>query len=233
MATITAESILDRAATIIQDETNARWPLDELLRWLNDGQREIVLLKPDAYTQNTSKKMTSGTKQSLPSDGLVLIDVPRNLGSDGETPGKVVRVIDRRILDDQLPEWHKTGSATSEIDHYAFDARDPKHFYVWPPSDGTGYIELIYSSSPGDVLTRSDIITLDDIYSNALLDYILYRAYLKDADYTANNNRAMAARGSFMQSLGRQDLAEMIYNPNISQQNRQGNMMTSPGGGGR
>jgi hypothetical protein len=41
----------------------------------------------------------------------------------------------------------------------------------------------------------------------------------------------MAARASFLQSLGRQDIAEAVYNPNIPQQARTGNMMTTPSGG--
>lgn len=209
--TIFAKEITNRAATIIQDETGTRWPVEELLDWLNDGQREIVLLKPDASIKNESMALTSGTKQNLPTDGIALIDVPRNMGS-GESAGKVIRHIQRRILDDQLPNWH-TASAQSAVDHFAFDARDPKHFYVYPPSDGTSQVEVIYSAAPDVIASKEDEISLDDIYSNALLDYILYRAYSKDSDYTGNDNRAMAARSSFLQSLGRQDMAEMIYSP--------------------
>jgi hypothetical protein len=230
MATITAESIIERATIIIQDETGTRWPSEELLKWLNDGQREVVMLKPDAYAQNESVALDTGTKQSLPADGISLIDVVRNMGVDGSTPGKVIRLIDRRILDDQHPDWHSVDQV-GDVDHYAFDQRDPRHFYVWPPADGTSQVEVIYSAAPTEILVASNTISLDDVYANALLDYILYRAYSKDADYTGNAQRALAARASFMQSLGRQDIAEAVYNPNIPQQARTGNMMTTPSGG--
>lgn len=230
MATITAQSIIDRAAIIIQDETGTRWPSDELLKWLNDGQREIVMLKPDSYAQNESMALAAGTKQSLPTAGIALIDVVRNMGVDGSTPGKVIRRIDRRILDDQHPDWHEE-TPSAEVGHYAFDQRDPKHFYVWPPADGTTQVEIIYSASPTEISDPANTITLDDVYANALLDYILYRAYSKDADYAGNAQRAISARASFMASLGLQDYAEAVYNPNIPQGARAGNLMTTPSGG--
>jgi hypothetical protein len=230
MPTVTAEAILGRAATIIQDETGTRWPPEELLKWLNDGQREVVMLKPDAYAQNESVALVSGTKQTIPANGIALIDVVRNMGTTGTTPGKVVRLIDRRILDDQHPDWHSVDQVR-EVDHYVFDQRDPRHFYVWPPANGSTQVEAIYSAAPTEISAATSTITLDDVYANALLDYILYRAYSKDADYTGNAQRAMAARASFLQSLGRQDTAEAVYNPNIPQQARTGNMMTTPSGG--
>lgn len=211
MGTILASTILSRAGTIIQDETNARWPQAELLKWLNDGQREIVLLKPDSYAQNESVALVAGTKQSIPATGIALIDVVRNMGTGGSTPGRAIRLIQRKILDEQLPDWH-TETAAAIIKHFTFDDRDPKRYYVYPPSDGTTKIEVVYSSAPADV-TVSDPITLDDIYSNALLDYVLYRAYQKDADYAANDARVAAAYQAFQNSLGLRDQREKVDDP--------------------
>ena len=46
------------------------------------------------------------------------------------------------------------------------------------------------------------VINLDDIYANVILDYLLYRAYSKDADYAANGQRAINHLNSFNSSLG-------------------------------
>lgn len=231
MATINAKAILERASTIIQDETNIRWPPEELLDWLNDAQREIVRIKPDAFAKNEARQLTQGTKQELAPDGIALIDVPRNMGIDGQTPGKVIRQIPRRQLDDQRPDWHSQDPA-QEVDHFMFDSRDPKHFYVWPPSDGNGYAEQIYSSAPDEVTDpESETITLDDVYANTILDFILYRAYMKDADYAGNAQRAAAAYNSFLQALGLQGQVQAIVNPNVPQEARAANLMSTPGGG--
>ena len=46
------------------------------------------------------------------------------------------------------------------------------------------------------------MISLDDIYANALLDFILYRAYSKDAEFAANAVRSNAHLTAFGSSLG-------------------------------
>ena len=101
MPTVTVNSTLARAAVLLQDVSNIRWPLPELLDWLNDGQREIVLKKPNASIKNEPFVLAVGTKQTLPADGVQLIDVVRNL------PGTAIRIVSREILDAQLPDWHE------------------------------------------------------------------------------------------------------------------------------
>jgi len=201
MPTITAQTLIDRAEVILQDTTNIRWPASELLGWLNDGQREVVMLRPDAFAKTASMALVSGTKQSIPSDGYSLLKVVRNMGSGGSTPGRAVRKVPQELLDSQNPDWH-AATATSVVQHYAFDSRSPKIFYVYPPSLGTTQIELLYSAAPTDVAAIGNTITLDDIYANPLIDYILFRAYSKDMEDIGNKERAVAHRQSFENSLG-------------------------------
>ena len=42
MATTKVVDILDRASIILQDNTNVRFPNDELLKFFNDAQKEVV-----------------------------------------------------------------------------------------------------------------------------------------------------------------------------------------------
>ena len=216
MRTITAQEIINKVQIVLQDTTGIRWPdTTELLGWLNDGQREVLVFKPNANVVNTSIQLASGTKQSLPADGIQLIDVPRNMGSDGATPGKAIRIAMREILDAQSPDWHtETPSATTK--HYMYTPLDPKHFYVYPPSNGAGQVELIYAAVPAKVATIANMISLDDIYSNVLVDYILYRAYSKDSDYAANPQRAAASQAAYTAALTGKAQAEVIVNPNTT-----------------
>lgn len=217
---ITSYSIITRAGTILQDTTNVRWPLTELVQWFNDGQREIALLKPEASVTNTTLQLTSGnTKQTLPSAAIRLIDVVRNMGTDGDTPGSAVRLVMREVLDAQRPNWHSEAGAPT-IKHFMFDKRDPKTFYVYPkPSSGV-YLELVYSVSPTDVTESNGAVSgnlsLDDIYSNAVLDYVLYRAYSKDAEYAANAERAVAHYQAFAASIGARTTTDAGSNPNAN-----------------
>jgi hypothetical protein len=197
MATITVTTLLNNAAIILSDTTFVRWTQNELLAWLNDGQREIATYKPNAFTKNVSVALVTGTKQSLPSDAISLVDIVRNMGTNGTTPGRAIRAVSREILDAQTPYWH-SATASSEVKQFSYTPLDLKRFYVTPPqpATNTGYVEMVYLAYPTDA-TLSSTVTLDDIYVNALLSYILYRAYSKDSEYAANT----ALAGSYYQQF--------------------------------
>lgn len=223
MATILAISILDRASRLLQDDTHIRFPEQELLMFLNDGQREVVLHRPDSNmvnTQLTGTALASGSKQVLPSAALRLIQVIRNVN------GRSVTQVDRRILDESLPNWHNTVDATGAIQHYVHEASDPKVFYVYPKAiQNTTALEVAYSASPSDIVIAdtdflggsgtdsTTVIGLDDTYGNCLLDYILYRAYQKDSSFAGNAQRSLMHYQSFSNALGIKTQADAALMP--------------------
>jgi hypothetical protein len=204
---IAAQALIRRVVETLQDTTSIRWPVAELVRYLNDGQREIIVHRPDAMVTNASLTLSAGTKQSLPANGAKLIDVVRN--SAGTK--RAIRMCAREILDAQSPGWHNLSGVT-EIVHFMFDPRDPKVFYVYPPAQSAGAsVDLVYSALPTDIAEPaagtdysavSGAISVPDIYSNALQDYVLYRAYTKDSQYAGNEARAQARYAAFANALG-------------------------------
>lgn len=204
--TTAAQSIIRRVVETLQDTTSVRWPVAELVRYLNDGQREVVLYRPDSMVTNATVTLSGGAKQTLPSNGSKLIDVIRNTSGNKRS----VRMTSRNILDTQTPSWYNLTGVT-EILHYMYDPRDPKVFYVYPPAASTGAsVDLVYSAYPSDITEPADgavysavtgNISLPDIYANILADYILYRAYTKDTEYAGNAARAQAHYGAFQAAL--------------------------------
>ena len=65
--TITGESLIDRIQDILQDTTSVRWPEAELLRYINDAQREVTNLRPESTATTSNMVCVAGTKQALPS----------------------------------------------------------------------------------------------------------------------------------------------------------------------
>jgi hypothetical protein len=203
---ISAQSIIRRVVETMQDNTSVRWPVAELVRYLNDGQREVVLYRPDSMVTNATVALVAGAKQAIPTNGSKLIDVIRNTGGSKRS----VRMTVRNILDTQSPNWYNLTGLT-EILHYMYDPRDPKVFYVYPPAAASGAsVEIVYSAYPTDITEPADgavysavtgNISLPDIYGNVLADYILYRAYTKDSEYAGNAQRAQAHYGAFQAAL--------------------------------
>jgi len=191
MGTILVTTCLDDAATILQDEGYARFSEDELLAWFNAAVRDIVALKPDANTETEAVQLQAGTLQALPAEAIVLIDVPRNMGADGETPGRIINEGNRGLLDAQHPSW-QTDTASATVLVYMYDPRRPKEFSVYPPQPAAnqGYVDMVTSKMPATaVLTEetrdTETIPLDDVYANAIVHATVVRALLKDPEYAA------------------------------------------------
>ena len=83
---IAASVVIDKAATTLYDETNIRWTEAELLSYLNEGILAVLAYKPDAYVVDAAVALVAGSRQTIPSTGVELLDVMRNEGDDGATP---------------------------------------------------------------------------------------------------------------------------------------------------
>ena len=216
---IPAQSVIRRCVETLQDNTSIRWPVSELVRYLNDAQREVILYRPDAAVTNASVPLVTGSRQNLPVGGTKLVEVVRN--SAGTK--RAVRMVNREVLDAQLPGWHAQTGVT-EILHYMYDPREPRVFYVYPPAAATGAaVDLSYASMPTDIAEPSEgalytsvtgNLGVPDIYGNAVQDYVLYRAYTKDSEYAGNAARAQAHYGAFANALGVEVKATLAVGPN-------------------
>jgi hypothetical protein len=218
---VSVQSVIDRVQTTLQDTTGVRWPVvNELVLWINDAQREIALLKPDASAKNTTITLATGTKQDIPSDGNRLLRVVRNMSAaSGGTGKRSVRLVQREVLDAQTPDWHDptvTGDAahTSIVKHYVYDEQNPRNFYVYPGIAGDAYLEIIYSANPSTV-AQGDNLDIPDIYANAVMNYVLYMAYMKDADYAGNNQRAASHFQIFTTSVTGKGQVDALTTPNV------------------
>ena len=213
---LTPQAVLTRAGDLIQDATNVRWPIEELLRYLNDGRREVAIARPDLYAKSAVVTLVNGTKQEVPAEASRLIDAVRNVNVDS-SPGRAVRIVEREVLDAQRPDWHS--EATGPVKHFMFDERTPKVFYVYPPAVSGAKLEIAYSQSPQELLVANiatDQLTAEDIYTGALVDYVCYRAFSKDAEYAGNQQRALSHYQQFSNALGIGVRSTVAVSPNVS-----------------
>lgn len=230
---VLASDIISRAQVVVQDTTGVRWPFAELLQWLNDGQREVALYKPSATAANVAIMLQQGTLQNIGPGGLALLRVVRNLKTPVGNPrigGRACRIVQREVLDAQHPAWHDPDvfPYAKEVKHFCFDDSDPTNFYIFPGNNGTGAVEAVISKSPSDIVLTSGAdannilsyrlpIQVPDIYANCLLDYTLFRAYSKDADYAGNADRSATHYTMFTTALGAKQMNETTINPNTGQ----------------
>ena len=206
MAT-TVRSILNRSASLLNDEEYVRWTEAELLEWLNDGQRVIARgPSTDAYVLRDNVTAVAGTVQALPDNGLRLVDVVRNVSGGG-----AIHQADYATVDALSSTWRAATVGAAEV--YFYDDRNPKEFEVYPPQTGGESIEVVYNAQPGDVAVTGNI-AISDMYSDSLIDYIVYRGLSKDTEETsAELGRATAFYRAFMIGIGYKETTDGQIEP--------------------
>lgn len=205
MANVTVRHVIDLAQDLIQDEDEDRWDDSDLINWYNLSAREIVSLRPDANPVVLNMLMASGTKQDIPAKGISMIDAVRNMGADGATPGVGIVKSSVAIIQAFDLSWN-TATSTVAINNWM--PISPTQFYVYPPSDGTGYIEIINSQVPATVVYdaagnwESNLAGVKENFVNALVHNILYYAFSRDTDIQSSQSKALTYRGMVMNDLG-------------------------------
>ena len=214
MTALTAAAVTTRVSTLLQDPTNIRWTVTELLTYISDAQREICVAKLDECVKTATTTLVVGTRQVLPDDGVALLDIPRNMGVGGNTPGRAPRVVTREILDAQNPNWHFS-TAAAEVIHYTFDPQNQKVFYVYPPqpASGQGSLELIYAAEPLEV-SLGGSLSLSTVWLPVVVNYTLFRCYSKDAEYAANATLANTYASLFAAQLSARSNAVRVSDVN-------------------
>lgn len=208
---VLASTVLDNARILLNDTDDGgiRWQDAELLAWLNEAMAEVVRIAPQASAKTLDHELIPGTLQSIPDDGVQLINIFRNAPN-----GRVIRIVDAAIMDNERPTWHQDPMSSAAI-RYSFDPRSPRTFSVYPPNDGTGRVSLVYSAAPTIVTSKTQNISVPDIYAAPLTNYICYRAWLKLVDNANSTKRASDFKALFDGQMGVKKQAEAETNPNL------------------
>jgi hypothetical protein len=135
----------------------------------------------------------------------------------GYTAGPGISIVEMEILEAYRPDWPQA-AASNTIEHYMFDERFPAVCHVFPPADTAAYVELVYVAKPTDCATTASTLSLGDEYANALLYFVLARAYEKDTDNPNSASRAQHYYSLFYQSLGLKADSDVKTSPNLARQ---------------
>ena len=124
MAVLTCGDLIDGVQqTQLNDVDKVTWGETELIAALNQALAMLIGVRPDASAKVAELACVSGTRQTLPDDGLRLLKVVRNIKTGG-LAGRAVRLMNMNDLDSIAPDWHSEPEKDS-IKEYMFDERSP------------------------------------------------------------------------------------------------------------
>ncbi len=175
---ILASAIITSLRSILLDPSpGVTWTDARLLSLLNEAERAVCLAKRDVFTTVANITLAAGTLQSVPAGSTGIIDLYENTAG---TKRRAI-LVDRARLDASNPAW-PSDTATSIVNFWFPDARDPTRFHVSPPQVGSNSIAALYGMTPTPIAAVGSNINLPDIYEHVLKCFVLGECYAENAD---------------------------------------------------
>lgn len=205
--------VIAAARIPLMDRIPIQWQDDELLGYLNQGRAELYAARPDIYEYSGPVVLAQGTDQILPFNSRKLLRV---LGNISHPEQRDILEANEQMLGRVRPRW-RNEPPNDEIQHVIFDETAPTRFQVYPPAKA-GVVIGMSLASPPTVLLQGDLAGTELIEAElaySLIDYVMWRAYLKENDSSPVPQAVMQAHQQAWQSLLSGDLAtSMRVSPN-------------------
>ena len=215
--------------------------------YTNYGQMALAKFLPQAGSRVDAVRLLPGTRQDftkiLSADikpgagaaadtyGIAVLGMSRNMGDDGQTPGRVIRVVDKYTKDTNDPLWHtKTGTTVLE---FMADSNTPRVVYVTPgiPPSPTVWAEVswmaepnrvpaggapgteVYPYTPGSGSTA--LLGIHDQFVEDLHNYVAAMCLMKGSKLNQNLAKASNHVSLFTASVNAQATVLTGVNPNL------------------
>lgn len=207
MATTTVGQCVDLAERKILDESNDEYSEQNMLDLYHLTIKEIIHLVPRSHTDSRILKMAPSTRQVCPADGVELVDVIQNFGTDGVTAGPAIRETTLDVMRALLPGWEADPPA-DVTQHFIRLPESKVSFLIYPRSTGNNYLLTRVTTIPAKVLWDAGgdwklaIIPIDDTFSHAIINGMVYIAFDDDSDTPGNTPRSQLYYQRFLQDLG-------------------------------
>lgn len=175
------QDIVTRVRRTFGDEAAVQVSDADVMRWINDGQIEIVKHNDNALqTTSLVSLVANQSTYALPADLLVLRSLRYKFADMLSFSN--LRYKNMQQFDETMDLWDGT--------HYS--AGHPVYFTTYennvvlfptPNQASTNGLKILYNDTPTAVTGLSDALSLPLIYHNILVQYCMWQASLLDEDH--------------------------------------------------
>ncbi len=245
--TVTVREVLYRVSVLQQDLVPQfqRWPEAQTVMWLDDAQMAVWKFLPLSASRIDAIKLRAGTLQSIesiapaeckagygsvpttPIFGTQLLHLLNNMGVDGMTPGRAIRLTSRELMDSQNADWHTV--AKSVVDCFMFEPETPRHFLVTPGVTGSLWVRAAYTAQPAKIPNTgtfgapkyawdgadNTLISIGDEHVDDLVNYVMARSWMRNSQNAGDPQKVAQFSGLFLQSINSKVAAITGNNPNL------------------
>jgi hypothetical protein len=212
--TRTTQDVAERVKVSFGDTSGSQITDTMILRWINDGQQEIVNNNAILKDTRFASIVAGQADYSFPSDRVQYIEA---LYVDGRPVRNATPQEFREFILKEDPNL----IAKADIPNLWQERAGIITFYPTPQKDFEDGLKMEFVKQPLPVtaISTSTILSIPDRYLNELVSYVMAQALELDENY----NAAELKRGQFREGLDRQYLRE-----NTSQISKYPQVMADP-----
>lgn len=199
--TYTSFDVYERVRTLFGDTSGAQITDQMVVRWINDGQQEIVNNNPILKDTKYSNIVKGQSEYTFPDDKVQYIEAVY-------VDGRPVTAMTPQSFREFILADDPRKTAVSDIPDVWYERNGVITFYPTPQKDFTNGLKLEYVKQPENVtyISTSQNLSVPDRYINELVNYVMTQALELDENYTAADYK----RNQFREGLDRQSLRENV-----------------------
>jgi hypothetical protein len=195
-----------------------RWTRPELIEYANDAVLQITAYRSAEFSATREVALQPGARQTLPQDATyfsrvvaTLDQYGRQIAQPSATDTNATRIAATWFEPLACrapgcdPDDSEAGGADGvyAIRSYAFDPDDQTAFYVDPPVPaGVTLNALVLCLNIPAPIGLEGALAIPATYHNAVIEWMLYRAYSKDTESATDATRAREHLSAFGALMG-------------------------------
>ncbi len=173
--------IITRVRRTFGDEAAVQVDDADIIRWINDGQVEIVKHNDEVLQKSATVNLVANqATYTLPVDLLMLRSL-RYKYSDMDSYLKL-RYKNMQQFDEEIDGWDGTVFPSNAPQFFTMD-EGKAILFPTPDQSSVSGLKVIYNQKPTDVVTNSDTPSLPLLYHTTLVKYCMWQASLLDEDH--------------------------------------------------
>lgn len=166
--------VLLRVQRQFGDEASVQVSDEDVMRWINDAQKEICVQNDLMQTTGTAVSIIGTNEYTFPTDMLGLNKLFYN--------NKKLKYLSREEYDEFVNPQDPNEVATGDPIVYT---RWGLKYLVYPRPSAVGTFKLFYTMRPPDVIAVGNGLSLPLEYHMRVVEYCLRQAYEMDEDWDA------------------------------------------------
>jgi hypothetical protein len=199
--------------------TFARWSINDLMDYMNQGLAEINSYRPDAFLETSDLNLVPGRqRQTLPAQYRLLKSIDAMSLTSDYSPGAPITQCDLQLMLTfyKKPCLPSGGETNFRVLSYAYDVKNPKFFFITPmvPLGFPASVRVtgVMVLAPVAYTSTGTTVVIDSIYLTALKFFIAAKAFEVDTESANSQAESAALYKKFYNSLGVKFSQDSKYN---------------------